>query len=1055
MTKIYRVFGLMAAALLMACSDDLYDVVGSSSAPAGQLAFTVSTTEMDDLLVAVGQTTRAAADTAATADTRRSDIFREHKLTGDNPYDLRVHSLPMPAVGIHRGAVRASSPSTATDGATRTLGQVITGDANFHDSITIWGYTDNPYTNENKATEKEVLFRQILLKKIRNWRSDVHWPYDLKGTQMTFYAVAPSMEGLDLTVSDNNADFTTPPVFSYTLPDNIYEMVDLLYGISSPQRIDIQAGPSGSVTTNPREENIGKDNKMIDLTFNHILTAVRFSKGVIPAGITVKAIQLVNVPTSGTFDPSLQDAYTGTAGAWSAQSSSRTFTLSTSFTGGTTGDYIDGGRILFMIPQRLTAASSLNIRIAEEGGKEHILSCSLDRDEWKKGYTVNYQITVGRVSDQYVLTVDAPAAHEHSTSRTYGSFTLHSYHNYKDYSAGSTPTDYHHPVEWKVVGYSADGTNFYEDKNSSSHAKSLDWLERIDGTTSTAGGNAVTVNYTLLGQTPASTINHENILSSNSTDTQHQASNWDLSTQTPNGADKTTAETANCYIVNRRGSYEFPLIYGNKTAYGDEDACFKDHKGAVISNMIIKDQIKAKNPGDDVYVDDDKTHRHRTSYTWEAASNSKEYSLMAEVVWQDVDGLIGSVSTTSDYISFTVSKDEPGNAVIALKGRQVTTYKVKNGSDEWVLDTSKGDRKDGYVYGPWETFWTWHIWMTDEVYENVNLATTDEDPLFLNWDSTNKNHLVSITNFSSATNTILPVNLGWVPDNPEYSLYKPREVWVKLQQTKPEVGTPNTVTVKIRQEARQPLYTGTGTVYQWGRPTAFPSVRHIDATTRTIYDGKGNIITDNFVLAQHTDKGDPIAEPYKILRLETEQNSWFPVNTYTNGLWRTDKKTVYDPCPPGFQMPSYDIFSGFSRTGTEAKDGTGLNILPDAEGQKSAEQRKGGYFFTSKYVDEASVKRDNPVVYMPATGEYHGNKISPPDLKMSDPTSYFDYQFGIYWAADYEKADNSKAPALWLVPDWEYVGTLDSSVSEGKPAYKAKRIDCYSSLRQVRPVEAK
>lgn len=1033
MTKIYRVFGLMAAALLMACSDDLYDVVGSSSAPAGQLAFTVSTTEMDDLLVAVGQTTRAAADTAATADTRRTDIFREHKLTGDNPYDLRVHSLPMPAVGIHRGAVRAASPATAADAATRTLGQVITGDANFHDSITIWGYTD--YTSENKATEKEVLFRQILLKKIRNWRSDVHWPYTLKGTQMTFYAVAPSMEGIDMSVSDNNADFTTPPVFSYTVPDNIYEMVDLLYGTSSPQRIDIQAGPTGSVTTNPREENIGKDNKWINLTFNHILTAVRFSKGVIPAGITVKAIQLVNVPTSGTFTPNLQDAYTGTAGAWSAQSSSRTFTLSTSFT---TGDYIDGGRILFMIPQRLTAASSLNIRIAEEGGKEHILSCSLDRDEWKKGYTVNYQITVGRVSDEYVLTVDAPEAHEHSTSRTNGSFTLHSYHNYKDYSAGSTPTDYHHPVSWQVVGYSSDGTNFYEDKGSSSHSKPLDWLERIDGAVSADGGSAVTVNYTLLGQTPASTINHENILLTNAL---APASSMSLG----------DGGTANCYIVNRRGSYEFPLYYGNKTADGEEYPCFKDHKGAVISKKKIEDQIKAKNPTPDagkshhyVKVDDD-NHRSYTEYTWNAVSGAGQ-SLKAEVVWQDVDGLIESVTTTSDNISFSVSKDVPGNAVIALKGRQVTTYEVLESSN-WKLDSSKKDTDGGYVYGPWETFWTWHIWLTDEVYDND--GNVDEN--FLNWDSTDKNHLVSITNFSDATNKILPVNLGWVPDNTEYSLYKPREVWVELKQTKPEVGTPKTVIVKIRQEARQPLYTGTGTVYQWGRPTAFPSVRYINGTARTIYDGEGNIITDNFVLAQLADNGDPIAEPYKILRLETEQNSWFPVNTYTNGLWRTDKKTVYDPCPPGFQMPSYDIFSGFSRTGTEAKDGTGLNILPDAEGQKSAEQRKGGYFFTSKYVDEASVKRDNPVVYMPATGEYHGNKISPPDLKMSDPTSYFDYQFGIYWAADYVKADNSKAPALWLVPDWEYVGTLDSSVSEGKPAYKAKRIDCYSSLRQVRP----
>jgi hypothetical protein len=178
-------------------------------------------------------------------------------------------------------------------------------------------------------------------------------------------------------------------------------------------------------------------------------------------------------------------------------------------------------------------------------------------------------------------------------------------------------------------------------------------------------------------------------------------------------------------------------------------------------------------------------------------------------------------------------------------------------------------------------------------------------------------------------------------------------------------------------------------------------------------------------------------------------NSWFPINTYSVALWgTTTTKTVYDPCPPGFQVPSYAVFKVYSQTGTESKDGTGLNILPDAEGQKSAEKFKGGYFFTNKY--SGTVNREAETVYMPATGEYHGNKAV--GLQMSDATnSYFDREFGIYWTNDYEKADNSKAPALWLTPDWKYSGTLDTSVTEGKPAYKAKRIDCYSSLRQVRP----
>ena len=1039
MKRIYGILGWMAAVLLMACSDDLYEVIGEDRTAVGDcLSFSVSTTEMYEQLTPLGSTTRGMADTT---DTRRTDIFREHELQGDNPYGMRAYSLPMPAVGIHKGTVHATTEDTKEQ-TTRTLGAVInTSGSNFHDSITIWGYTN--------AAENEVLFRQILLRKIRNWRSDVNWPYSLIGTQMTFYAVAPSMESIDMSANDNTAGFDKPPVLTYTLPDNINEMVDLLYGTSNPKGIDIKAGPSGTITTDPRVENLGKDNKYIHLTFSHILTAIRFSKGSIPDGVTITAIQLESVPTSGTFTPDDEDAYTGTEGAWSGQSVSRTITVPVSFTGGARGDYIDGGRVLFMIPQRLTQTSKLNITLTENvGGKVHNLTCSLDKDEWKKGYTVNYQITVGRLEDQYVLTVDQPAEHEHSTSRTFGSFNLHSYHNYKDYSAGGTPTDYHHPVSWQVVGYSADGTNFYEAKNDASHANSLEWLERIDGTTETSGGYAVTVDYTLLGQSPASTINHEENLIRNTTVT--SASALDLSKYTPNNT-AMTEETANCYIVNRQGSYKFPLVYGNKTADGAEDACFKDHTGAVISHKLIKEQMMAKNPSTRVYDPLDDNLRRYTEYKWDSKT------LKAEIVWQDVRELISSVSavSSSDMMQFSINQSVPGNAVIALKGRKVTVYEKKDEKGAWVLDVTKEGTNDGYEYGEWETYWTWHIWMTDEVYKNdgtVNVGSStgvDVNTLFLNWNKVD--HLVTIENYDKVTNQILPVNLGWVPDNPDYSLYKPRTVWVKLKQSKPE-GDGKECVVKILQNARQPLYTGTGTVYQWGRPTAFPSIKRVDNSLRTIYDGTGANITNQFKIAQLVNDGAPIAEPFSILQMSDNLNSWFPVDTYTDAQWRSTK-TVYDPCPPGFQIPSYAIFSGFSRTGGESKDGTGLNIYPDKDDQKSAEGGKGGYFFTNKYVNDESVNRYAPVVYMPSTGEYHGNKSI--GQEMSATASYFDNMYGIFWTNDYVKANNSKAPALWLTPDWEYIGTEDTAVSEGKPAYKAKSIDSYSSLRQVRPMKKK
>ena len=64
---------------------------------------------------------------------------------------------------------------------------VATDGTNFHDSLTIWGYTSDGTT----------LFHQILLTKVRNWRNSVEWPYD-QGEYMKFYAVAPSLESINM-----------------------------------------------------------------------------------------------------------------------------------------------------------------------------------------------------------------------------------------------------------------------------------------------------------------------------------------------------------------------------------------------------------------------------------------------------------------------------------------------------------------------------------------------------------------------------------------------------------------------------------------------------------------------------------------------------------------------------------------------------------------------------------------------------------------------------------------------------------------------------------------
>lgn len=1054
---------------LTACSDHLFDdLVGNGEGDdANGMQFAVNTTEMGELLISVGDTRSTTSSSSSSSSSspqqEEADHYAAHTLNGNNPYGLQVYRMPLPYVGIHQGMAKASpssntSPSieastsreTSTSSETSPndtrapLSEVVTTTTLFHDSLTIWGYAYD-------KTQCDTLFNGSLLKQIRGWRSSVQWPYG-KGDHMQFYAISPAYESLNLNVTnpsfDADAGTFTPPTFTYTLPETAGEMRDLLYGTGYVE--SVEAGPAGSITANPKAENLGKDNKFIDLHFQHLLTAIRFAQGSIPSDITVKSITLKSIYTQGDYDPAATDAATGTTGSWTIddKSTKLSYTLTTNFSGtGTTNTYIDNNQVFLVIPHTLTEDATLEIEIeapqhykVDENGMytplygdreaadentprtTHILTCSLTDDVWKKGYTVTYMLTIGQVADGYYLIAEQPEALSHD--ETNGHFTLHSYRSYFDYSNSNSGTeDFSHAVPWKVVGYSnsepTSSTDFSDAKPQ--------WLNDGLLTSSTAqtGGYATNIPFTLSAQSATKSGNHQTILESNTT----QASNWDLSKVSPNNKSYSSPsqQPANCYIVNRQGSYQFPLIYGNKTSDGVSKG-FVDHTGTTISHSLIKDQIEAKNPAADAYETiEENVSRKRTSYTWTSTVGSSQ-TLRAVVVWQDESGLVTSPSIASDHIGFTISKSTPGNALIALQGRTETVYeKSTDGGNTWVTDTSQ--------YGDWETFWTWHIWMTDEVYPNEGSQNgIHYDAQFLNYNSTNRDHIVSLYKSDGTTEKakILPVNLGWVPDKMDFSYYKPRTVWVKLQQVVPNVADKDcpTTVVKIQQHARQPLVTGTSTVYQWGRPTALPALRHMDMTARPVYGASGSTdISGSFTVQNITAPGEAISNPLALCRTSSDGGTWFDTSGTVPPYWGNNDattKTVYDPCPPGFYIPNYGIFTGFKRTGATADDGSSLNMWEDA-----GQHGKGAYFYTTPN----ETNRYGQTVYMPATGQYSADH--PAGTEMNTTISHEDTNAGQVWGSGSGKA-------LWFYPQWE------RTESEGK-AIQLPRTVPFSTAIPVRP----
>ena len=66
-----------------------------------------------------------------------------------------------------------------------------------------------------------------------------------------------------------------------------------------------------------------------------------------------------------------------------------------------------------------------------------------------------------------------------------------------------------------------------------------------------------------------------------------------------------------------------------------------------------------------------------------------------------------------------------------------------------------------------------------------------------------------------------------------------------------------------------------------------------------------------------SNREEAIAWPRALVRSTVKDNHWWGTDD-NHALWSTTK-TLYDPCPPGFQIPAAEIFKVFNLgSGTSA-----------------------------------------------------------------------------------------------------------------------------------------
>ena len=250
------------------------------------------------------------------------------------------------------------------------------------------------------------------------------------------------------------------------------------------------------------------------------------------------------------------------------------------------------------------------------------------------------------------------------------------------------------------------------------------------------------------------------------------------------------------------------------------------------------------------------------------------------LIWQDTQNLISNISfdSANQYVKFEVNKAtiHNGNAIIAVRDNSNTIL------------------------------WSWHIWVTEE----------DLTP-------------VEIENYQHFKYNILPVNLGWCGMNAE--VYAQREVKIRIKQ---QSGN-KTVDLALNQRGHfeGDRKNGNNPYYQWGRKDPMLPSNGLGDVDKKCFPGETQYQFVDFGI--NTDEiKEYIQNPHKFNTKEEMDGVYYNLWSIDNDrLYPNDDvviKTVYDPSPVGYSLPTSNVFTGFTTTGELVNNNSALFNVKDA-----------------------------------------------------------------------------------------------------------------------------
>lgn len=862
--------------------------------------------------------------------------------------------FPLDTLYLHTSSTRGIS---AFASAPDTRASQVSGTA-FHSAFGLLGYhhAAHQWTNVYSSLTPNFMYK-VKASTGTNGRYETDGKYYLpnQGT-VSFFAYAPyDAQGLTL----SGQDVQGLPVFTYTVPSDPAAQSDLCL-----------AGREWALLSDANQGDQISDG-LVNMTFFHALTAVKFVVGDLDE-CTVKSIAVKGVRNKGTyqFKSTQRSSENHDMADWTVDATGTgDFLLSNlgfqNTASGAGAQITNETQYLMMMPQTVPTGAVIEV-VFDQNGTEHTLSASIAGHVWRRGETVTYRISADLIEMVYKLTVEP----KKTSIKYYGEDTFFEIASYVEERAGDKVNS-KTAVPWtaSIVVEDPGATDdevLYTDQNGKKYRLATD-TEYPDIMTPSAKSQ---IYFKSGSQTGASDIGYTTTGLGTDDEFADPGAYMHIS-QRPDGTECSPGDTprdrvlkknapesqkdlskpygsANCYIVNASGTYKFPAVYGNSlNASGGTDITsyrlqnteslprlyyrlqkFADHSNNIIKNPWIATQLNGN-------------------------------SLYAGLLWQDAEGLIKNVSLSSDkkWVSFTVTDDKTklrqGNAVIYL---------------------SESSANGNIV-------WSWHIWVTNYKDTTVTVGSNE---------------------FS-----MLP--LGYIED--DVVEYDQRTIYVLFSQNAAE-GLSHLV--EIPQEAGYQAIGGSAPYYQWGRKDPYKPALENNNDKQIYYGSR----PDRFQqLPAHTSFGGTIGFPMcayicnELHNQSNKDNGWWDVdaclmNRWTGkpivndgnddyppsrqdlflnlwdvgydyvDSWNATKtiKSVYDPCPPNFCVPTratMSLLSGGNGQVSYSQKGEVLGIYYVIDGRDfyvpllgqrklvdqfvASEMRTNGWYWTSSPLSSSNL----------------------------------------------------------------------------------------------------